>query len=212
MPVVRSQRPSRAVTRTRFMAAFGMVALFVLVAVPSSGAKPIEKTAPTSLNFSIKRAADGGFTIEARFKSPNPHCLEEDRFWEPPTVGLNYTDPSGEGFGTKADGPVIPAVSPFEHSPLIYKSVWRGDAAVTVESSGGPGPRYFESTVGAATGVSGGAWAPGEHPLPGENGISYRTTYKSGGKKISLKCPATKILNVHSEETFPIELSETSRG
>jgi hypothetical protein len=220
-PAIGRLRSSR---QSRLAFALISIGLLALVFVAPSGAKTINVTAPTTLNLSISRAADGTFTIEASYKSPNPRCLARDRwgpdphgggFVEPPTFGFNYLDPRGIGYNfPEAPGIAVPElkpVSPFERSPVIWKTVWPGSTVVSVENRSGTGPRYFKSTVSAATGVDGFAWAPGGGYSLNERAY-YGKTYRSKGDKIWLKCPVTKHLEVNESDPFPISLSATSKG
>ena len=205
--------------------AFVLVGLLPLVFAASGSANPkIKIAAPTSLKLSITRVADGTFTIEARYTSPNPHCLERERwgpdprgggFVDPPTFGLNYLNPTGIGYNfPKAPGipvPELKPITPFEHSPLVWKVVWPGSTIVSVEGRGA-GARNFESTVSAATGLNGFAWAPIGKKEFAENdrGDYYAAIFGGKGHKTWLKCWATKKLEVKESDTFPLTLSASS--
>ena len=168
---------------------FGVVAavLFVSANASLSGAKTINRSAPTSETKGISRSADGTITLEGRYTSPNPHCLEAKR-WRKLSDGYYH-----EGFdaypvfggeiGTAPNGGYLAPISPFGRSPLIWKAVWPGTSISHV----GPPADFKKIPISEANLVKFFYWIP-HSGRPGLPAKAYYTTYMEHGNRVNLTC------------------------
>lgn len=175
----------------RTIRAFVGVAAASLLALASASpgsAKTIHKSAPTGQERSVNRSADGTITLEGRYTSPNPHCLEKKR-WKTLSDGYYH-----EGFdaypvfggkiGTAPNGGYLVPVSPFERSPLVWKAVWPGAGYSYLGSGGQPDEKKL---ISEADVVKLFYWIP-HSGTPSFPKKAYYTTYRDHGNTIKLTC------------------------
>jgi hypothetical protein len=173
---------------TKLSIAVACASLFALVAGATADAKTIYKSAPTGQERFVNRAGDGTITLEGRYTSPNPHCLEKKR-WKTLSDG-NYHEGFdaypvfGGKIGTAPNGGWLAPVSPFGRSPLVWKAVWPGTAYSYLGSGGQPDEKVL---ISEADVVKFFYWIPNSG-TPGLPKKAYYTTYKEHGNTIKLTC------------------------
>jgi hypothetical protein len=187
-------------SRSRLSTALVLVGLFALAFAASASAKGITKVASTNITLSVKKAANGTVTARATYTSPNPRCLGAKR-WKKQSDGVFEGAPEfalyyGESdYARPPGGTELTPNSSFGRSPFVWQAVWPGSAKVVVERGHAKteAEAFYNSTVGAAIGIDGGASTP-----------AFEDVYTSGGNKIHLKCLPTKPLNEHlRNQLFP---------
>jgi hypothetical protein len=176
------------VSGVRALFVVAIVSLPMLASAATSSAKTIHKSAPTGQERSVNRAADGTITLEGRYTSPNPHCLEKKR-WKTLSDG-NYHEGFDAypvfngGIGTAPNGGWLAPVSPFGRSPLVWKAVWPGTASSYLLSGEDSGKKVLISETDL---VKFFYWIP-HSGTPGLPKKAYYTTYKEHGNTIELTC------------------------
>jgi len=144
-------------------------------------------SAPTHETKGISRSADGTITLEGRYTSPNPHCLEAKR-WKKLSDGYYhesfnaYLVFDGE-IGSAPNHGYLAPVSPFGQSPLVWKAVWPGTAISHV----GPPADFKKIPIAEADLVKFFYWIP-HSGRPGLPKPAYYTTYTEHGNKVKLTC------------------------